>query len=289
MTEVARGEAKYQYVEIMGCPGGCIGGGGQPYAGANSLPLDREVLRKRAQVLYGLDQARDFRLAHENPSVQKVYSEYVGEPLGERARELFHTHFSPASPRGILPPSLRERPVKVKPPREECREKDCRDRWQGLVAAIAANRNRAHPESALIPVLHAAQELFGYLPQHVLDFVAYRVGVPAATVYGVATFYHHFSLTARGRFRVAVCVGTACYINGGAKILHALEEELGVKPGGTTGDGLFSLSEAHCIGACSLAPAVLVNGEVHGRLNPEKAVELVNSLRLREAEEAPAG
>jgi NADH:ubiquinone oxidoreductase subunit E len=109
------------------------------------------------------------------------------------------------------------------------------------------------------------------------------VGVPAATVYGVATFYHHFSLTARGEYRIAVCVGTACYINGGAKILNALEGELGIAPGDTTRDGLFSLSEAHCIGACSLAPAVLVNGEVYGNLTPEKAVDLVSELRLEHA------
>ena len=132
-------------------------------------------------------------------------------------------------------------------------------------------------------MLHEAQDIFGYLPQYVLDFVAYRVGVPAATVYGVATFYHHFSLTARGEYRVAVCVGTACYINGGAKILTALEEELGIKPGGTTADKLFSLSEAHCIGACSLAPAILVNGEVYGNLTPEKAANLVSDLRVNHA------
>jgi len=286
MTEIASGAARYQYVEIMGCPGGCVGGGGQPYAGANSVPLDRETLRKRAEVLYNLDRSRDFRLAHENPSVQTIYREYAGEPLGEKARELFHTHFTPASPRGILPPELKAAPIPVAPPEAACAQA-CRERWEKLEAAIVAHHCPEHPESALIPVLHEAQDLFGYLPQHVLDFVAYRVGVPAATVYGVATFYHHFSLTERGQFRLAVCVGTACYVNGGAKVLHALEERLGIRPGQTTPDGLFSVSEAHCLGACSLAPAVLVNGEVHGRLTPEAAVKLVEALQ-GQAQAAPA-
>ena len=113
------------------------------------------------------------------------------------------------------------------------------------------------------------------------DVVAYRVGVPAATVYGVATFYHHFSLTALGEYRLAICEGTACYINGSAKILAALEQELGIKAGQTTADGLFSLSVAHCIGACSLAPALLMNGEVIGKATPETAVALVSDLRVK--------
>jgi len=282
MQEVATGVAEYQYVEIMGCPGGCIGGGGQPYAGANSMPLDREILRKRAEVLYSLDRQRDFRMAHENPSVQRIYQEFVGAPFNEKAHELFHTQFTAKEPRGIMPPELRTAPFPALP-KETCVDEKCRQHWALLETAISDHQNHEHPEAALIPVLHSAQDIFGYLPQHVLDFVAYRVGVPAATVYGVATFYHHFSLIAQGIYRIAVCVGTACYINGGARILNALVEELGIKPGATSADGLFSLSEAHCIGACSLAPAILVNGEVHGNLTPEKAVELVSQLRLEHA------
>ncbi|HEY3376788.1 MAG TPA: [FeFe] hydrogenase, group A [Armatimonadota bacterium] len=284
MTQVADGTSPYDYIEIMGCPGGCIGGGGQPYAGANSVPLDRELLRKRAEVLYGIDRHREIRLAHENPSVKRLYAEYVGEPLGEKAHALFHTHFAPAEPRGILPPALHATPIPMPPRETGCTGEICHERWDKLIAAVEEHRNPDHPEAALIPVLHAAQTLFGYLPQHVLDFVAYRVGVPAATVYGVATFYHHFDLTAQGSYRIAVCVGTACYINGGARILAALEQELGIASGSTTADGLFSLSEAHCIGACSLAPAVLINGAVHGEMTPERAVHLVTTLRMEHAE-----
>lgn len=280
---VQDGTSPYHYIEIMGCPGGCIGGGGQPYAGANSVPLDKEILKKRAAVLYSIDRQRERRLAHENPSVQRIYADYVGEPYGKKAHELFHTYFTPAEPRGILPPELRAEPIAVAPQEHQCGScsGNCHSKWDALIAAIAANKNDAHPEAALIPVLHAAQDIFGYLPQYVLDFVAYRVGVPAATVYGVATFYHHFNLTAQGEYRLAVCIGTACYVNGSARILQALEEELGIHSGETSADGLFSLSEAHCIGACSLAPAILVNGEVFGMLTPEKAVELVSNLRIK--------
>ncbi|HEY3417967.1 MAG TPA: [Fe-Fe] hydrogenase large subunit C-terminal domain-containing protein, partial [Armatimonadota bacterium] len=284
MTAIADGTAPYHYVEIMGCPGGCIGGGGQPYAGANSVPLDGEILKKRAAVLYGIDRERTVRLAHENPSVQRIYADYVGAPLSEKAHELFHTHFTPKEPRGILPPSMRTTPFAAEPREEHNCDGGCAERWNQLYAVIERNRNADHPESALIPVLHEAQDIFGYLPVHVLDIIAYRVGVPAATVYGVATFYHHFSLTPLGEYRVAVCVGTACYINGGARIFESLSQELGVAAGETTPDGLFNLSLAHCIGACSLAPAVLINGEVHGNLTPEKAVALVSEIRLHRAE-----
>jgi len=277
MMAIAAGAMHYHYVEVMGCPGGCIGGGGQPYAGANSIPLDKETLAKRAAVLYNLDREREIRLAHENPSVKRIYAEFVGEPMGEKAHTLFHTDFHAAEPRGILPPVLKAAPIQVEP--AVCTQHCC-DKWDRLTAAINTNLHAEHPESSLIPVLHAAQDIFGYLPQYVLDFVAYRVGVPAATVYGVATFYHHFSLTALGEYRISVCVGTACYINGSARILTALEQELGIKAGETSADGLFSLAIAHCIGACSLAPAMLMNGEVVGKTTPETAVAYINELRI---------
>lgn len=289
-SAIDKDEARYHYVEIMGCPGGCIGGGGQPYAGANSIPLDLETLSKRADVLYNIDRKRERRMAHENPSVQNIYHNYAGgAPLTPEAHKLFHTHFEVKEPRGILPPGLLATPYAMEPPTDHanCNE-DCGGRWQSLIEAINKHYNPTHPESALIPVLHDAQELFGFLPRHVLDFVAFRVGVPTATVYGVATFYHHFSLVPQGKYHIAVCVGTACYINGGARLLDSLAEELGVSSGETTADGLFTLAEAHCIGACSLAPAILINGEVYGNLTPEKAVEIVSGIRLRHADEQSA-
>lgn len=93
----------YHFIEIMGCPGGCVGGGGQPYAGSNSVPLDEENLRKRAAVLYNIDEHKKLRKSHENPAIQKLYKDYLGEPLSERSHELLHTHYKPHMPHGIIP------------------------------------------------------------------------------------------------------------------------------------------------------------------------------------------
>ncbi len=98
-----RAGEEIHWVEVMGCPGGCIGGGGQPYAGANAIPLDKELLRRRAQALYDLDSARAIRLSHRNPDLQTLYKEYLGEPLGHRSHELLHTHYYPRVPLGISP------------------------------------------------------------------------------------------------------------------------------------------------------------------------------------------
>ncbi|MBD3380167.1 MAG: 2Fe-2S iron-sulfur cluster binding domain-containing protein [Candidatus Omnitrophica bacterium] len=94
---------RYHFIEIMGCPGGCIGGGGQPYAGSNSIPLDEDVLKKRAEALYGLDRNRTIRRSHENRDVQRLYKEFLGRPLGSAAHKYLHTHYAPKEPRGIIP------------------------------------------------------------------------------------------------------------------------------------------------------------------------------------------
>lgn len=103
ILDMVRNEpGRFHFIEIMGCPGGCIGGGGQPYAGSNSVPLDEEVLQKRAQALYGLDRERTFRRSHENPHVQKLYKEFLGRPLSSLSHKLLHTHYTPKEPRGII-------------------------------------------------------------------------------------------------------------------------------------------------------------------------------------------
>ncbi|MCX7940594.1 MAG: [FeFe] hydrogenase, group A, partial [Endomicrobia bacterium] len=96
----------YHFIEIMGCPGGCIGGGGQPYAGFNSIPLDEETLKKRAESLYDIDRKKSIRTAHNNPILRRVYKEFLGEPLGEKAHKLLHTHYKPKYPKGIIPKEL---------------------------------------------------------------------------------------------------------------------------------------------------------------------------------------
>ena len=119
---------------------------------------------------------------------------------------------------------------------------------------------------ALIPVLHEAQDLYGYLPFEVQKIIADGLNIPVAKVYGVVTFYSQFSLNPKGKYRVSVCLGTACYVKGAAEILDKLKERLSIDVGECTDDGLFSLDSCRCIGACSLAPVVTVNDEVYGKL-----------------------
>jgi bidirectional [NiFe] hydrogenase diaphorase subunit len=121
--------------------------------------------------------------------------------------------------------------------------------------------------AALIEALHAAQEAFGYLDDDALEYVGDTLGVPHSRVYGVATFYSYFTLKPQGEHTCVVCTGTACYINGASEILTAIRNELGIKPKETTDDGKLSLLTARCLGACSLAPAVIVDNEVEGRVN----------------------
>lgn len=129
--------------------------------------------------------------------------------------------------------------------------------------------------AALIEALHAAQEAFGYLDADALQYVGDTLGVPHSRVYGVATFYSYFILKPQGEHTCVVCTGTACYINGAKEILAGLERSLEVRPKETTADGKLSVLTARCLGACSLAPAVIVDGEVKGKIS---AAELVAGL-----------
>ena len=126
---------------------------------------------------------------------------------------------------------------------------------------------------ALIEVLHKAQELFGYLEDDLLLFVSYKLKLPPSRVYGVATFYHFFNLKPQGEHTCVVCMGTACYVKGADKIIAAVQEQTGIKPGETTADNKVSLLTARCIGACGIAPAVVFDGTVTPRQSAEVAVE----------------
>jgi bidirectional [NiFe] hydrogenase diaphorase subunit len=129
-------------------------------------------------------------------------------------------------------------------------------------------RHQYRPHS-LIEVLHAAQELFGFLEDDLLRRVAHSLRVPPSRVYGVATFYNFFSLKPRGAHTCVVCMGTACYVKGAAALLTAIEDAHGIKAGETTADGVLSLLTARCLGACGLAPAVVFDAAVEGRLTPD--------------------
>ncbi|MBS2100171.1 NADH-quinone oxidoreductase subunit NuoE family protein [Carboxylicivirga linearis] len=121
----------------------------------------------------------------------------------------------------------------------------------------------------LINVLHAAQEMFGYLPAEVQELVANELNVSVAHVYGVVTFYSFFSMIPKGKHPISICMGTACYVRGAEKVLDEFKKHLDVKVGETTDDGKFSISCLRCVGACGLAPVVTVGERVYGRVAPE--------------------
>ncbi|WP_345991419.1 bidirectional hydrogenase complex protein HoxE [Sulfurimonas sp. HSL-1716] len=135
-----------------------------------------------------------------------------------------------------------------------------------------------YDKSALIETLHVAQESFGYLQKDVLKFIAKRLKAPYSKVYGVATFYHHFTLKPQGKHSVIVCLGTACYIKGSKKILESIEERFGVKVGQTTPDGILSLLSARCVGSCSIAPVAIYDNKVKGRLSIEESLEKIEEI-----------
>jgi bidirectional [NiFe] hydrogenase diaphorase subunit len=128
---------------------------------------------------------------------------------------------------------------------------------------------------ALIEVLHRAQELFGYLDEGLLYFIARHLKLPTSRVFGVATFYHFFNLKPKGAHTCVVCMGTACYVKGADKVVAALERHTGVKTGETTPDGKVSIATARCIGACGIAPAVVYDGAVTARQSPDDALAKV--------------
>jgi bidirectional [NiFe] hydrogenase diaphorase subunit len=150
---------------------------------------------------------------------------------------------------------------------------------------------------ALIEVLHTAQEAFGFLDDDLMIYVAQQLKLPPSWVYGVATFYHFFSLKPQGEHNCIVCMGTACYVKRAAEIVTLLQQEFGIEAGQTTPDDKFSLATARCLGSCGLAPVLVVDGAVVGRISPEEAVAQIKAkvlgipatAPLAEAEIAKAG
>ena len=119
---------------------------------------------------------------------------------------------------------------------------------------------------ALMPILQKAQDIYGYLPIEVQQMIAEEMEIPMEKVYGVVTFYAQFSINPKGKYKISVCLGTACYVKGSGDIYEKLQEKLGIKGGEITPDGKFSLDACRCIGACGLAPVLTVNEDVYGRL-----------------------
>jgi NADH:ubiquinone oxidoreductase subunit E len=139
---------------------------------------------------------------------------------------------------------------------------------------------------SMISILNEAQEIFGYVPFEVQELISHETGVPLTEIFGIVTFYSRFSIIPAGQYKISLCLGTACYVKGSGEILEKLKEKLGVKEGETTPDGLFSLNAARCLGACALAPAMMINGEVYGRLTPDSAVKVIEQIKQQHLSQA---
>ncbi len=135
---------------------------------------------------------------------------------------------------------------------------------------------------SLIPVLQKAQDIYGYLPAEVIRYIGQQMGVKPAKVFGVATFYAQFRFSPIGKYLIMLCQGTACHVNGSEKIETALSEELNIKMGETTEDGIFTLNDAACLGCCSLAPVMMINGQAYGPLTPDKARGIIRGIYAKE-------
>jgi NADH-quinone oxidoreductase subunit E len=138
----------------------------------------------------------------------------------------------------------------------------------------------------LISILQDAQGVYGYLPLDVLKLISDKTGKKKAQIYGVATFYSQFRLNKMGKYIIMQCQGTACHVNGSEAVGQAICDELGIKPGETSGDGVFSLEDVACLGCCSLAPVIMVNGETYANLTPDKARKVIQDIYAKEKEEA---
>jgi NADH:ubiquinone oxidoreductase subunit E len=148
-----------------------------------------------------------------------------------------------------------------------CRDQNSSDQFEELANIIDLYKDK---EGNLIQILHIAQEVYGYLPLEVQEYIANALNLPLAEVSGVVTFYSFFSTKPRGEHTIRVCLGTACYVRGGKKIVEALQKKLNVEIGGTTEDGKFTFEVARCIGACGLAPAIMIDDVVYKQVNINK-------------------
>ena len=163
-----------------------------------------------------------------------------------------------------------------------CNSCNCSEKKSDLTLLDEVLTKYAEVKGSLITILQHAQEIYGYLPTDVIYHIAEKTGSTPAKVMGVATFYTQFRLQPIGKYLIMLCQGTACHVNGSAKILKTLEEELGIKDGETTKDGLFTIKTVACLGCCSLSPVMMINEETYGSLTSEKAISIIKELRAKE-------
>ncbi len=152
---------------------------------------------------------------------------------------------------------------------------------QDIVDFINECKQKEHSRSYVISVLHKVQERYGYLKEKHMDEVAHLLEIPTSTVFGIATFYHFFKLKPKGKFHIAVCLGTACYVKGANSVLESFQTELGIEIGETTQDGMFSIEGTRCLGVCALAPVVTINERVYSKVQPNQVSEILNGLKTQ--------
>lgn len=145
-------------------------------------------------------------------------------------------------------------------------------------------RKYGNDPGKLINILHGVQDTLGYLPKEVQELIALELGISAARVYGVVSFYSFFTMKPKGKYPISVCMGTACYVRGGEKVLDEFRRQLGIEVGGTTPDGLFSLDSLRCVGACGLAPVVMIGPRVYGRLKVTDVKGILDEIQALEKE-----
>ncbi len=144
---------------------------------------------------------------------------------------------------------------------------------------ITKELEKINDKSELLEVLHKTQDIYGYIPKHIILLIAKTLDTTVASIYGVITFYSRFSLIPKGKYDISVCMGTACYVKGANDVLEAFAEELEIKPGETTSDMKFSLTATRCLGACGLAPVITINEDVHGKLKPEDVKKVLQQYK----------
>lgn len=155
-----------------------------------------------------------------------------------------------------------------------CLEAD--EKKQKLIEIIDKYKN---VDGALIPVLHEAQDVYGYLPMSVQKVISELMDIPLAEVYGVVTFYSQFTLKEKGKYKISICLGTACYVKSAGLIVDELKAKLGIKVGEVTEDNKFSLDTCRCIGACGLAPVIMINDDVYGKIKTDDVSKIIDNYK----------
>ncbi len=154
--------------------------------------------------------------------------------------------------------------------------KGTKEQEERLLEVIAKHKGE---KGSLMPIMQEAQDIYGYLPYQVQKIISDETGIPIEKIYGIATFYAQFSLSPKGAYQVSVCLGTACYVKGSGELLEKVEEVLGIKDGECTPDGVFSIETCRCVGACGLAPVMIVGGDVYGKITADDVPGILAKYR----------